>query len=87
MQTATITIKNGYQPTEVHFQAQQPAQIIFQQEDSSPCLSEVQSTALQFKVQLAVGDTKTVTIDTSQPGEYEFACVMNMFHGKVVIDS
>lgn len=26
-----------------------------------------------------------IKIDTSKPGEYQYACGMNMFHGKVII--
>ena len=27
----------------------------------------------------------TINIDTTKSGEYEFACGMNMFHGKLII--
>ncbi|MBA1393623.1 cupredoxin domain-containing protein [Bombilactobacillus bombi] len=86
MQTATVIIKGGYQPAELHLQAQQSAQITFQQEDSSSCLSTVQSTALGFNEKIPLGTHKTVTIAPQAPGVYNYACGMNMFQGKVVYE-
>jgi len=34
---------------------------------------------------LPKNEKHSVTIDTSKAGEYDYACGMNMFHGKVIV--
>jgi len=34
---------------------------------------------------LPQNQAETVQIDTSKPGEFEWACGMDMFHGKLII--
>ncbi len=84
-QKVTITVSGGYTPNTVVLRRGVPAQIIFDRKDSSGCFNEVVFPDFGVHETLPVGQQHPVEIDTSKPGEYQYACGMNMFHGKVVI--
>ncbi|MGO3701990.1 MAG: cupredoxin domain-containing protein [Candidatus Saccharimonadales bacterium] len=84
-QEVTVTVDGGYVPNTVVLKQGVPAQIVFNRKDPSNCLSEVVFPDFGIHEQLPVGKTHAVVIDTSKAGEYQYACGMNMFHGKVVI--
>jgi plastocyanin domain-containing protein len=84
-QEVTVTVSGGYTPNTVVLQRGVPAQIIFDRKDPSGCFNEVVFPDFGVHETLPVGRQYPVEIDTSKPGEYQYACGMNMFHGKVVI--
>lgn len=84
-QTSKIKVDKGYQPSTVTFKQGKPAQIIFNRTTPSSCLERVHSDSLNFDQVLPLNEKVTVDIDTSQVGEFEFACGMDMFKGKVVV--
>lgn len=84
-QSVTVTVNGGYAPDTVVLQQGVPAQIIFERKDPSGCFSHVVFPDFGINEALPVGEKHPIDIDTSQPGEYTYACGMNMFHGKVVI--
>ena len=85
MQEVTVTVSGGYTPNTVVLRRGVPAQIIFDRKDPSGCFNEVVFPDFGVHETLPVGQQHPVEIDTSKPGEYQYACGMNMFHGKVVI--
>ena len=52
---------------------------------TSGCFNEVVFPDFGIHETLPVDEPYPIEIDTSKPGEYQYACGMNMFHGKVVI--
>lgn len=84
-QEVTVTVSGGYTPNTVVLRRGVPAQIIFDRKDPSGCFNEVVFPDFGVHETLPVGQQHPVEIDTSKPGEYQYACGMNMFHGKVVI--
>lgn len=84
-QEVTVTVDGGYTPQTVVLKQGIPAQIVFDRKDPSNCFSEVVFPDFGINETLPVNTPHTVNIDTSAPGEYTYACGMNMFHGKVVI--
>lgn len=84
-QTVEVTVNGGYSPNTVTLKQGVPASIIFNRKDSSGCFSHVVFPDFGINEELPVNQEYAITIDTSQPGEYQYACGMNMFHGKVVI--
>ena len=85
VQHAVVTVDGGYLPNTVVLRQGVPAQIVFNRKDSSSCLSHVVFPDFGINKELPVGENYPIDIDTSQAGEYQYACGMNMFHGKVVI--
>lgn len=84
-QEATVTVNGGYTPSTVVLKQGVPAQIVFERKDPSGCFNEVVFPDFGIHEALPLDKRHAIEIDTSVPGEYPYACGMNMFHGKVVI--
>ena len=84
-QEVTVTVNGGYTPNTVVLKQGVPAQIVFERKDPSGCFSHVVFPDFGVNEELPIGEKHPIDIDTSKPGEYNYACGMNMFHGKVVI--
>lgn len=81
-----IDVNRGYEPSEVTIKQGVPAKIVFHRTNDAMCLSKVQSQDLAFDKALPLNQDVEIPINTDQSGEFNFACGMNMFHGKVVIN-
>ncbi|KRL96496.1 cupredoxin domain-containing protein [Limosilactobacillus equigenerosi] len=84
-QVVDITVQGGYSPDQVTLQQGMPAVLRFHQLDASSCLDEVVFPELGIQQALPYQSTQSVEIDTTKAGEYNWACGMNMFHGKVTV--
>lgn len=84
-QAVTVTVSGGYTPNTVVLKQGVPGKIVFDRKDPSGCFNEVVFPDFGVRETLPVGEPYPIEIDTSKPGEYPYACGMNMFHGKVVI--
>ncbi|MBH9989017.1 cupredoxin domain-containing protein [Lactobacillus sp. M0392] len=84
-QSVDIVVKGGYSPEKVILERGIPATLNFKRTDSSSCLDHVIFSDFGINQKLPQGKTEPIKIDTSKPGEYEWACSMNMFHGKVIV--
>ena len=84
-QEVTVTVQGGYTPNMVVLKQGVTAKIVFDRKDPSGCFNEVVFPDFGVHEVLPVGERHPVEIDTTKAGEYEYACGMNMFHGKVVI--
>lgn len=84
-QEVEVIVNGGYTPQTVVLQKGVPAQIVFDRKDPSGCFNEVTFPDFGIHETLPVGEKFAIAIDTSKAGEYDYACGMNMFHGKVII--
>ncbi|MBA1393131.1 cupredoxin domain-containing protein, partial [Lactobacillus sp. XV13L] len=84
-QSIDIKVKGGYLPEKVVLKKGVPATLNFKRVDSSTCLDHVIFSDLGVNEKLPLNQTEQIKIDTSKPGEYDWACGMNMFHGKVIV--
>lgn len=84
-QDVDILVKGGYSPEQVALKQGVPAELHFTRTDPSSCLDHVVFPDFGINQALPQNQEETVTIDTNKPGEYEWACGMDMFHGKVII--
>lgn len=84
-QEVEVVVNGGYTPNTVVLRQGVPASIVFDRKDPSGCFSHVMFPDFGINEELPVNEKLAVDIDTSKPGEYQYACGMNMFHGKVVI--
>lgn len=85
-QNKTVIVKNGYEPSEVHFKQGKPAELTFKMKTDNSCLQKVVFKDLNKDIDLFENKIATVEIPTDKSGEYDFACGMDMFHGKVIVD-
>lgn len=84
-QEVAVVVNGGYTPNTVVLQQGVPASIVFDRKDPSGCFSHVIFPDFGVNEELPVGELHSIDIDTTKAGEYQYACGMNMFHGKVII--
>ena len=84
-QTAKVTISvQGFQPSNLNLKADVPAQITFLRTTNDTCATSV--VILDYKIQKDLPLNKPVVIElTPKKGTFCFACGMNMYQGKVVV--
>lgn len=81
-----VNAKNhGYKPDVVTFKTGKPAQLKFISSDNMGCMNEVVFKDLGIDKKLDGQKEVTVNIPTDKPGTYNYACGMDMFHGKVIV--
>ena len=81
-QTATVVVKGGYSPSTVVLKKGVPAKVNFDMQDHTACLSHVVFSSLGVNKDLTKQKITTVDIPTDKAGEIDFACGMDMFHGR-----
>ncbi|KRK66979.1 hypothetical protein FC79_GL001749 [Lentilactobacillus buchneri DSM 20057] len=84
-QIVDVEVKGGYSPEVVVLKQGVPATLNFTRTDSSSCLDRVVFSDFGINQALPQNQKESVEIDTSQSGEFQWACGMDMFHGKLVI--
>ncbi|GAA2551009.1 heavy metal translocating P-type ATPase [Neomicrococcus aestuarii] len=63
-----------------------PVQLRFDRQDNSDCTSRVVFPDLRKSVSLAAFDTTVLDLTVDEPGEYSWACGMNMLHGRLIVE-
>jgi hypothetical protein len=80
-----IANKDGFTPQEISFQKGQPLKLAFYRTDAKNCASEVVFKNLNIRKKLPVGEVVVVEVPTDKTGEFSFACGMDMYRGKIVV--
>ena len=86
-QVVDITVKGGYSPSFVRVEAGKPVRLRFDRQESSDCTARVVFPDLRKSASLAAFGTTTLDLDIAEPGEYSWACGMNMLHGTLVAEA
>lgn len=81
VQEAVIEVKGGYSPSVIEAEAGVPLRLMFDRKESGECSSHVVFPDFGIDRVLPAFRTTTVTLTPNRPGEYGFACGMNMLHG------
>ena len=76
---------HGYKPDIVTFKQCNPAELKIISSYNMLCMNEVVSKDLNFDEKLDGKKEVTIDVPTDKPGTYNYACGMDMFHGKVVV--
>lgn len=87
IQEVTITVDGGYDPSRIVVQVGQPVRLNFFRKDPSSCLEEVRIPDFHIAQNLVINEVTTVEFNPTKPGNYEFACGMNMFRGVVEVQA
>lgn len=80
-----ITVQGGYSPSTISIPQGKTTKISFTRKDPSSCLEEVILGHFKIKKYLPLNKKVTVEVTPQKKGEYGFACGMNMFHGKIIV--
>lgn len=84
-QSVDVEVSGGYSPEVVTLQKGVPATINFTRKDASSCLDRVVFSDFGINKELPQNKLQSIEIDTSKSGEFQWACGMDMFHGKLII--
>lgn len=80
-----VVSKDGFTPNEVSLNANNGVKLAFLRVDEDNCGDEVVFKDLNIRKKLPVGEVVLIEIPDGKTGEINFACGMNMFKGKIVI--
>ncbi|MGI8537319.1 MAG: cupredoxin domain-containing protein, partial [Mycobacteriales bacterium] len=85
-QVVDVTVKGGYSPSLIRVEAGSPVRLRFHRQDNSDCTSQVVFPDLRKSASLEAFGTTTLDLEITEPGEYSWACGMNMLHGTLVAE-
>jgi plastocyanin domain-containing protein len=85
-QEAMILVKGGYTPDVIVVQHGKPVRLNFRREETAACSEMVLFPDFNQSAHLPTGEVVQVEFLPETPGEYEFACQMGMFRGKLVVE-
>jgi len=85
-QEQMVLVKGGYTPDVIVVEAGKPVRLNFVRQESASCSEMVLLPDFNKSAKLPEGETVAVEFLPKQPGEYEFACQMGMFRGKLIVE-
>lgn len=85
-QSIEIIVKGGYSPDTIQATVGVPLHITFDRQESGSCTEKVIIPAFRIAADLPANRRTIVIFTPDTPGTYEFACGMNMVHGKLIIN-
>lgn len=80
-----IKVSGGYSPEVITIPLGKMTKINFIRTDPTDCLSEVVLPDFRIKKELPLNQKVSVGITPEKPGEFGYACSMNMYHGKIIV--
>lgn len=80
-----ITVNGGYSPEVISVPLGKTTKINFLRTDPTECLSEVILPDFKIKKELPLNKKVTIEITPKKTGKFDYACSMNMYHGKIVV--
>lgn len=80
-----IVNKDGFTPQEISFQKGQPLKLAFYRTDAENCANEIVFKDLNIRKKLPVSEIVIVNVPTDKSGEFSFACGMDMYKGKIIV--
>jgi len=85
-QEQMVLVKGGYTPDVIVVQRGKPVRLNFVRQESASCSEMVLLPAFNKSAKLREGETVPVEFLPTEPGEYEFACQMGMFRGRLIVE-
>jgi plastocyanin domain-containing protein len=85
-QEQLILVRGGYTPDVVVVQHGKPVRLNFLRQESASCSEMVLLPGFNKSARLPEGQAVSVEFLPQEPGEYEFACQMGMFRGKLIVE-
>ena len=86
VQEATIRVEGAYQPNVVTVKAGVPVRLKFDRREATDCSNRVVLPDFGISRALPAFATTNVEFTPEEPGEYPFACAMNMYRGTIVVE-
>jgi Cu+-exporting ATPase len=86
VQEVEITVRGGYWPSVVRVRQGVPLRLVFDRQEGGECTSEVVFPDFRLRRTLPAFARTTVELLPERPGEFGFACGMNMVRGTLVVE-
>ena len=83
VQVVTVTVKGGYSPELIQVKSGTPVRLVFDRQEAGDCSSRVVFPEFKINQSLPAFSRTAVEFAPREPGEYAFACGMNMLHGRL----
>ncbi len=87
VQELTVVVKGGYQPDLIRVRQGVPVRLVFDRQETGDCTSHVVFPDFKVNSSLPAYKKTAVEFTPDQPGQFGFACGMNMVHGTLVVES
>jgi plastocyanin domain-containing protein len=85
-QEQMVLVKGGYTPDVIVVEAGKPVRLNFVRQESASCSEMVLLPAFRKSAKLPEGQTVPIEFLPKERGEFEFACQMGMFRGKIIVE-
>ena len=85
-QEQMVLVRSGYTPDVIIVQRGTPVRLNFVRQETQSCSEVVFISGFKKSAKLPEGETVPVEFLPQEPGEYEFACQMGMFRGRIVVE-
>lgn len=86
MQEVRVVVRGGYSPGRILAHAGVPLRLVFDSQESGDCTSRVVFPDFGVSADLPAFAETSVELRRASPGEFGFACGMNMIHGILTVD-
>ena len=86
VQTVRVTVHGGYTPSRIRAHAGTPLRLVFNRQESGDCTSRVVFPDFGVSADLPAFTETTVELLPTVPGDFGFACGMNMIHGVLTVE-
>jgi len=86
VQEATIRVEGAYQPNRITLKAGVPARLKFDRREATDCSNRVVLPDFSISRALPAFATTAIEFTPQEPGEYPFACAMNMYRGTILVE-
>lgn len=80
-----VVVDGAYTPSRITVQQGERVRIKFVRKDWGGCTREVVIPALKIRRELPTNKAVLVDLPTTEPGDYEFRCGMNMLRGTITV--
>ncbi len=86
VQETTIRVEGAYQPNRITLKAGVPARLKFDRREATDCSNRVVLPDFSISRALPAFATTAIEFTPQEPGEYPFACAMNMYRGTILVE-
>jgi Cu+-exporting ATPase len=86
VQEVRVTVRGGYSPNRIRARTGVPMRLVFDRQESGDCTSRVVFPDFGASADLPAFGEASLEFTPTAPGEYGFACGMNMIHGTLVVE-
>lgn len=82
-----VKVSGGYKPEVIKLKKGVKTTLVFERTDPNTCLEEFILPDFKIKKYLPLNEEVEIALKPKKSGSFGFHCGMNMYHGKIVVES